>query len=202
MPGRFRDGQHGHGPAQEEHPAMQGGDVRVATGTRTKVVAEFIVTSTKSGGPSGALETPHGPVAAFQAPMVLFQPVIEIAAGAVAHALPSPVGMARGWLSWPSVVIRSSVMPAESRAICACDGFGGSEKRLCRRPIPALAEQHVHERAGAADGAVYAAPAPAHLQVCLSDVTAAADAAPASAPQLLGPSGRERGLPTRARPRG
>ena len=45
----FEDGQHGHGPAEEEHSAAEGGDVLVAAGTGAKVVAQLVVPSTEPG---------------------------------------------------------------------------------------------------------------------------------------------------------
>ena len=41
-------------------------------------------------------EAPHGSIAAFDAPVVLLQPVIQVATGPVPHALPSSVRIARG----------------------------------------------------------------------------------------------------------
>ena len=51
------------------------------------VVAQFVVSSTEPGGRSGALEPAHRPVSTFQAAVVLFQSVISVAAGAMAHLL-------------------------------------------------------------------------------------------------------------------
>jgi hypothetical protein len=65
----------------------RGGNVLVVLGSRAKVVAEFVVSSTEAGGRSGTLEAAHGPVSAFQAAVVLFQSVISVAAGAMTHLL-------------------------------------------------------------------------------------------------------------------
>src|SRR4051812_31621950 len=46
-----------------------------------------IVSPTEPGGRSGALEAPHGPIAAFDAPVILLQPVVQIATGPMPHSL-------------------------------------------------------------------------------------------------------------------
>jgi hypothetical protein len=61
--------------------------VLVVMGSRAKVVAEVVVSSTEPGGRSGALEAAHGPVSAFQAAVVLFQSNVPVAADAVTHVL-------------------------------------------------------------------------------------------------------------------
>jgi hypothetical protein len=43
--GRLQDGEHGHGPAQEEKSVVGGGNVLVAAGTKAEEVAEFVVGS-------------------------------------------------------------------------------------------------------------------------------------------------------------
>ena len=75
--GRLQDGKDGRGPAKEERSAAGGGDVLVAAGTGAEEVAELVVAATEPGGRPGALEAAHGPASAFQAPVVLFQPVIQ-----------------------------------------------------------------------------------------------------------------------------
>src|SRR5687767_3843060 len=73
-------------------------------------------------------------------------------------------------------------------------------KRLRRRHVAVLAEHHVHQRAGAVDGAVEMAPAPADLQVRLIDVPAPARLA-TRAPPRGWTRGRGRGT-SRAGPTG
>src|SRR4051794_890738 len=58
-----------------------------------------------------------------------------------------------------------------------------------------LAEQHVHERAGAVDGAIQITPAARNLQVCLVHVPSAAHRAASAPAQSLGQGGAEFGLP-------
>src|SRR3954451_4820770 len=77
----FQDGQHRHGAAEELEPAAIGGNVLVVAGVRAEEVAEFIVCATEPGGRSRAFEAPHGPVAAFDAPMILLQPVVQVGTG-------------------------------------------------------------------------------------------------------------------------
>jgi hypothetical protein len=62
-----------------------GGNVLVRAGTETEEVSELVVTSAEPGGRSRALEAPHRPVPAFDAPVVLLQPIIQVAAGPVPH---------------------------------------------------------------------------------------------------------------------
>ena len=69
----MQDGQHGRGPPEVEESAAIGGYVLVVAGARAEEVAQFIVCATEPGGRSGAFEAPHGPVAAFDAAVILLQ---------------------------------------------------------------------------------------------------------------------------------
>src|SRR4051794_21325352 len=60
----FQDVQHRHGAAEELESVAIGGNVLMVTGARAEEVAQFIVSPAEPGGRSGALEAPHGPVAA------------------------------------------------------------------------------------------------------------------------------------------
>src|SRR5829696_1715291 len=82
----FQDGQHRHGAAEELESAAIGGNVLVEAGARAEEVTELIVSPAEPGGRSGAFEAPHGPVAAFDAAVVLLQPVVQIATGPVPYA--------------------------------------------------------------------------------------------------------------------
>src|SRR3954452_12379703 len=100
----FQDGQHRHGAAEELESAAIGGNVLVVAGARAEKVAEFIVSPAEPGGRSGAFEAPHGSIAAFDAAVVLLQPVIQVGAGPVPHILAElgadrPGGSCRGHLS-------------------------------------------------------------------------------------------------------
>src|SRR3954464_10353944 len=66
----FQDGQHRHGAAEELESAAISGNVLMGAGARAEKVAQFIVSPAEPGGGSGALEAPHGPVAAFDAPVI------------------------------------------------------------------------------------------------------------------------------------
>src|SRR3954452_18429076 len=68
----FQDGQHGRGAAEELQSTIMGRHVLVGAGTRAEEVAQFVIATTEPGGRPGALETPHRPVSAFDAPVVLF----------------------------------------------------------------------------------------------------------------------------------
>src|SRR4051812_21352110 len=56
-------------------------------GAEAEKVAEFVVGPAEPGGRSGTFEAPHGPIAAFDAAVVLLQPVIQVGAGPVPHSL-------------------------------------------------------------------------------------------------------------------
>ncbi len=64
---------------------MIGGDVLVRAGAEAEEVAELIVAAAEPGGRSRALEAPHRPASAFDAPMVLLYSIVQVAAGAVPH---------------------------------------------------------------------------------------------------------------------
>src|SRR5688500_1320767 len=71
----FQDAQYGHGSPEEKQPAAIGGDMLVTAGAEAEKIAELVVAAAEPGGRSGALETPHGPVAALETAVILFQPV-------------------------------------------------------------------------------------------------------------------------------
>jgi hypothetical protein len=60
--------------------------VLVVAGAGAEEVAELVVTSAEPGGRSWTLEAAHRSVAAFEAPVVLLQPIVQVAAGPVPHA--------------------------------------------------------------------------------------------------------------------
>ena len=103
-----------------------GGNVLVRAGAGTEEVSEFIVTSAEPGGRSRALEAPHGPVAPFDAPVVLLQPVIQVATGSVPHIL-AEFGPDR-----PGIAV---VAVGRDPVRChAGHRLGGAEERLRRLP--------------------------------------------------------------------
>src|SRR3954468_20188222 len=77
----LQDGQHGHTPPEVEQSASVGGNVLMVAGARAEKVAQLIVSVTEPGGRSGALEAPHGPVSAFDAAVILLQPVGQVGTG-------------------------------------------------------------------------------------------------------------------------
>src|SRR5215208_6990237 len=81
----LQDGQHGHTPPEVEQSASVGGNMLMVAGAEAEEVAQFVVGPAEPGGRSGAFEAPHGPVAAFDAPVVLLQPVVQVATGPVLH---------------------------------------------------------------------------------------------------------------------
>ncbi len=183
----FQDGQHGHTPPKKEQSASVGGNMPVMAGARAEKVAQFVVGPAEPDGRSGALESPHGPVSAFDAPVVLLQPVIQVATGPVPHIL-AQLGPDRPGIA--VVAIRRDPVRRD-----AGDRLGGAEERLCGCHVALFAEQYIEQRAGAVGGAIEIAPAPVHLQVCLIHVPAAAHLAAPAPPQIFGQSGGELGFP-------
>ena len=57
------------------------------TGAETEKVSAFIVPAAEPGRGSRTLEAAHRSVPAFEAPVILLQPVVEVAAGPVPHLL-------------------------------------------------------------------------------------------------------------------
>ena len=75
---------HRDGGAETEPSAVIGGDWLVVTWMRMEEVAAFIVASTEPGRRPGTFEPAHGLVSAFDAAVILLQPVVEVAAGPMA----------------------------------------------------------------------------------------------------------------------
>src|SRR4051812_41701456 len=72
----LQDGQHGHTPPEVEQSAAIGENMLMVAGAEAEEVAQFIVSPAEPGGRSRAFEAPHGSIAAFDAPVVLLQPVV------------------------------------------------------------------------------------------------------------------------------
>src|SRR3954471_23385013 len=72
-----------------EGGAVSGGrrNVLVMAGAEEEKLAEFIVSATEPSRRSRALEAPHGSIAAFDAAVILLQPVVQVGAGPVPHIL-------------------------------------------------------------------------------------------------------------------
>src|SRR3954470_24937855 len=98
----------------------------------------------RTGPRIGGTEAAHGPVSAFQAAVVLLQPIVEVAAGPVPHRLAQ--------LGADGARIAVAAVGGGSVRRYTRDGLGGAEERLRRRHVAAVAEQHIDERAGAVDG--------------------------------------------------
>src|SRR5215207_6305500 len=109
----------------------------------------------RTGRPIWAFEAPHGLVAAFDAAVVLLQPVIQIATGPVPHTLAQ-----RGAECTGVAVVTVGRDPARGHA---GHRLGGAEERLSGRHIPVLTEQHVDQVPVPVDGAIEITPAPLHF---------------------------------------
>ena len=82
-------------------------------------------------------------------------PLVPVSADAVAHVL-AHLGSDRARVA--VVAIGRDPVRHDAR-----HRLSGPEECLARRPVAALAEQHVHERAGAVDGAIDVAATPARI---------------------------------------
>ena len=115
-------------------------------GARAEEIAELIVSSAEPGGCSPTVEAPHGSVSSLDAPVVLFQSVVLVAAGPVPD-MPAQFGADRTRVA--VVAIGRDAVRGD-----AGHGLGGAEERAGGFHVAMLAEQHVHQRAGAVDGAI------------------------------------------------
>ncbi len=157
---------------------------------RREEVAELIVAATEPLRRGEALEAPHTSDAPFNAPMILFRPVILICTGPVHDALPERAA------DRPRV--RAVPVGGDLVGRHAGGGRGRAEEGLGRGYVAVLAQHGVDEVAVTVDSPVEIAPATPHLQVGFVDMpAAAASAAPAvTAPaQFIGQGGRELRLP-------
>src|SRR5512132_2449546 len=159
----------------------------VVTGAGAEDVSKFIVPPAEPGRGSGTLEAAHRSVSAFEAPVILLQPVIEVAAGPVPHPF-AELGLDRAWVA--VVAVRRDPVRCDPG-----DRLGGPEERLRRRHVAVLAEHHIHQRAGAVDGSIEIAPATLDLEVGLIHVPAPARLAAPALPQVLGQGGGELRFP-------
>ena len=64
------------GSPEKEQPVAIGRNVLVRMRAGTEEVSQFIMAAAEPGGRSWALEAPHGPVSAFDAPVVLLDGLI------------------------------------------------------------------------------------------------------------------------------
>ena len=136
-------------------PARVSGSMLLRAGGGTEQVTQFIVASTEPARRSWALEPTHRLVSTFDAAVILFQSIVEVAAGTVLHAF-TQLGPDRTWIA--VVAIRGHPVWDDIG-----DCFGGLEERLCRRHVTMFAEHHVDQRAVAVDRAIEVAPVPVYL---------------------------------------
>src|SRR3954451_7707562 len=118
----LQDGQHGRGPPEVEQSASVGGNVLVGAGAEAEEVAEFIVGLAEPSRRSRAFEAPHGSIAAFDAAVILLQPVVPVGTGPVPHAF------AQRGADRPGVAVVAICCDPVRRE--AGHRFGGAEERL------------------------------------------------------------------------
>ena len=138
--GGLQDVHNGSGAAEELKPAVSGGNMMVGVEAEPKEVTEFVVTSTEPPSRVRALEPAHRLVAAFDPAVILLQPIVEITAGAVLHALAQRRADRTG-----IAVVTVGGYPLRRDA---GDCLGRSEERLRSSHVAVLAEHHVDQRAG------------------------------------------------------
>jgi hypothetical protein len=68
-----------------EQMATTGGNMLVVTGAEAEERAELVVSSTEPLGRTECLEAPHTSDPAFDAPVILLEPIILVGAGTVLH---------------------------------------------------------------------------------------------------------------------
>src|SRR6202048_4513589 len=154
----------------EEAPAAGTGQGLLAmAGAKLKEVPEFVVTSAKAIRRGGVSEPTYRSISALVPAIILFDPVVQVLAGPVLHAVTQhcPDGA------------RITVMPVrgDPRRGHASDRFGGTEERLRRRHVTLLTQPHVHQRSGTIDRPIQVTPASMDLDVGLIDIPGAADPA-------------------------
>src|SRR5215212_8245888 len=147
-----------------------GWDMLVVTGAGAKEVAQLVMASTEALRRGEAFEAAHTSDAAFDAAVVLLQPVVPVGAGPMRN--PS----AERGADRPRV----GAVPVRGDAVGdqAGGGLGRAEEGLRRRHVAALAEQGVDQVAVPVDGPIEVTPAAPHLQVGLIDEPGAAAVPP------------------------
>jgi hypothetical protein len=68
-----------------KHEAAVGGNMLVVTYARAEMVAAFVIGSTEPVSGGEALEPAHTSDSAFDAPVILLEPVVPTSAAAVGH---------------------------------------------------------------------------------------------------------------------
>jgi hypothetical protein len=75
--GGLQHAQNRCGATKEAEPAVVGGDLLIGSGAGTEKVTQLVIGTTEVASRSWALEPAHRAVAAFDAAMILLQPVVE-----------------------------------------------------------------------------------------------------------------------------
>ena len=145
-------------PAFLEEAALLGeGDGFVEVGAGAEVVAEFVMGRAEAGSGVEGAEPAHGIVALLDAPVILLDPVVHVAAGAMAH-----VGAER----LPHRT-RIGVVPIGGHLLRRLPHRlqRTGEEPLGRVHVPRLAQHGLHQVAIRVDRPIEVAPAPLHLDV-------------------------------------
>ncbi len=129
---------------------------------RPEVVAQFVMRGTEARGCLEAPEPAHRVVPLLDAPMILFQPIVQIATAAVDDFPVEHLADGAG----------VGIVPICRHAVrsVADDGTGPAEETLSRLPVARRAEQRIDQVAIPIDGAVQVAPAAVDLDVRLIDI--------------------------------
>ena len=160
----------------EAGAAEGSGDDLVVTATRSEEISELTMLSTEAVGGVMALEASPTSDPAFDAAMVLLEPVVQVGAGAV------PDGLAQHGSDRPgvgAVTVRRHLLRPEAHGRPR-----RAEEGLRRLHVAMLAQHGVDQVAVPIDRSIQVAPAAADLQIRLIDVPPGAAAAPPAMPAL------------------
>jgi hypothetical protein len=139
----------------------------VKAGTGTEEVAKLIMGPAKAASRSGAFKAAHRPISAFDATVILLNPIVQVGAG--------PMPNASTQFSADRARIAVVAVGGHPVRRHARHRFGRAEKCSGCGHVAVLAEHHVDQSTRAVDGAVEVAPVSSHLDVGLIDIPASAD---------------------------
>src|SRR6266481_3231961 len=175
--GRLQDAERYHGSAHVLPTPRCRGNMLAHAGPAAQEVSELVVAAAIPPRRSSALQSKHRSTSALDAAVILLKSVVQIA------TCPMPHMAAEFCPDCPGigiVAIRGDPIRgyAGHRLCRSKEGLGGGK-------VAALTQHHVNQRAIAIDRAIQILPMTTHPNICLVDVSASADFASSSPPQVL-----------------
>jgi hypothetical protein len=145
-------------------PSLRQREALVAVRLRAEKRADFLEAATKAHGGGEGFESARGPVALFDAPMVLLQMVVEMAVSPVEHPVSKNVPNGAG----------VGIMAIGGDAVRDHAGHrpGGAEEGLGRSEVPALTEANIDEVAISINRSVQVAPLSLDFEICFVHIPA------------------------------